>query len=181
MPELLTPVAAMLTRATSGPLAGHTAAPVNFVKFADFKARCYAAHIPYLWGGKAPHPGSGLVDFPLGIDCSGFFRALMMYACEGAMHGLPDGSYTQGDWLAAQGFKQTDPANCANSDGRVRVCIHHPDHMDEAGHIWVVVGGQRVHSVESYGGHGPGERAWNAPLRSGHTLNELASLCFVLM
>ena len=169
-----------LTKATSGDLTGYTVAPINVVKFAAFKQACYDAHIPYSFGGKDPHPSSGKVDFPLGIDCSGFIRTLLMYACEGAMDALPDGSYTQGEWFASKGFKPTDPANCANADGHFRVCVHHPDALDETGHIWIVVGNSPVHTVESFGGHGPGERSWNAPLHSGHTLNQLASVCYVL-
>lgn len=104
-----------------------------------------------------------------------------MYACEDAMDAMPDGSYTQGEWLAAKGFKRTDPANCGLSDGHLRINVHHPDHRDEAGHIWIVVGGTTVHTVESHGGRGPSERPWNALLHSGYRLNELASVCYVLM
>lgn len=171
---------AELTKVVSGPLAGFTVAPINLAKFADFKQRCYNAHVAYGFGSKDPNPGSGKVGFDE-IDCSGFVRTLLMYACEGAMDAMPDGSYTQGEWLAAQGFKRSDPANCALADGHIRCCVHHPNGKDETGHIWLVVGGSSVHTVESFGGHGPGERAWNARLHSAYRLNELASVCYVLM
>lgn len=177
MPDL---IQTGLIRATSGPLAGHVVCPVDWDKFADFKGRCYAAHVAYGWGSKDPGCGSGRVGFTR-IDCSGFARTLLMYAAGGpdggAMRLMPDGSYTQGDWLAAQGFKPTAPENSALADGHLRCCVHHPDGMDEAGHIWLAC---NSHTIESFGGHGPGQRAWNAPLHSGHTLNELASVCFVL-
>lgn len=171
---------AILQKAESGSLSGHTIAPINLAKFAAFKAECYAKHVSYGWGMKDPNPGSGRVGFTE-IDCSGFVRTLLMYACEDAMDAMPDGSYTQGEWLAAKGFKPTDPANCGLSDGHLRINVHHPDHRDEAGHIWIVVGGATVHSVESFGGHGPGERTWNAMLHSGNRLSDLASVCYVLM
>ena len=171
---------ATLTKATSGLLEGHVVAPINIVKFAAFKQACYNAHIPYSFGGKDKHPGSGKVSFPLGIDCSGFIRTLLMYSCEGAMDDMPDGSYTQGEWFASKDFLSVPPSDCANADGHIRVCVHHPDSLDETGHIWLTIGNKPVHTVESFGGHGPGERAWNARLRSGHTLNQLANLCFVL-
>lgn len=174
MPELI--------RVNTGPLAGHTAAPIDWAKFADFKARCYAAHISYLWGGKDANCGSGEVDFAAGIDCSGFFRTLMMYAAggpgTGALRDLPDGSYTQGEWLAAQGFKPTTAAAMLLADGHVRVAVHHPNALDEAGHIWIGVNG---HSIESWGSHGPGERSLTTMLQSGHRLNDLFSVGYVLL
>ncbi len=164
----------------SGALAGHTAAEIDWERFKKFKADCYAAHIPYLWAGKDPRCGSGAIDFP-GLDCSGFVRTLLMYAGGGpeggAFQHLPDGSFMQGQWFGRQGFKLTLPKYAAERDGRLRVHIHHADDKDETGHIWLTVNG---HTVESFGDHGPGERAWNARLRSGHTLDQLASLSFVL-
>ncbi len=164
----------------SGPLVGYVAAEIDWERFKKFKGECYAAHVPYLWNGKDRHCGSGTVDFP-GLDCSGFARTLLMFAGggpeEGAFRHLPDGSYTQGEWFRRQGFKQTTPGASALHDGRLRVNVHHADDKDETGHIWLAVNG---HTVESFGGHGPGERAWNYRLHSGHTLDQLASLSFVL-
>jgi hypothetical protein len=64
------------------------------------------------------------------------------------------------DWFAHTEFKRTEYTNCVLPDGFLRVAIHRPGGRggDATGHIWLVVDG---HSVESYGGHGPGERPWN--------------------
>lgn len=168
-----------LMKATSGPLAGYTVAPVIWTLLALYKAACYAAGVRYGWGSKDPNPGSGIIGFPR-IDCSGFFRTLMLYVTgglHGAMAGLPDGSYMQGDWLAAKGFKPTTREALLLKDGHLRVAIHHPDHLDETGHIWLCVNG---HTIESYGGHGPGERDPECRLHGGHTLGDLVSAAYVL-
>lgn len=139
---------------------------------------CEAHGVKYGFGEKCPEPHLGQLPIVFGeIDCSGFARSSVKFASGGKIV-MPDGSYQQGDWFAAQGFKRTDNSNCALNDGHLRVCIHHPDHIDETGHIWFVVGGR---TIESYGGHGPGSRAWNAVLSSGHRLDDLATLTFALL
>ena len=165
-----------LVKAKTGPLAGYTVMPIDMVKFMAFKQACYAAHVAYGFGSKDPNPGSGKIGFTE-IDCSGYVRTLLMFAAGGAMSAFPDGSYTQGEWLAAKGFKPTAASNGANLDGCLRCYVHHPDTLDETGHIFLTING---HTIESFGGHGPGERRWNAMLHSGHTLDALASVGYVL-
>ena len=166
----------VLSQAKTGPPAGYTVTPIDMAKFIAFKQACYDAHVAYGFGSKDPHPGSGKVDFTE-IDCSGFVRTLLMYAAGGAMSALPDGSYTQGEWLAAKGFKPTAASNAADLDGCLRCYVHHPDTLDETGHIFLTING---HTIESFGGHGPGERLVTAMLHSGHRLIELVSIGFVL-
>jgi len=163
----------MLSKAVSGPLSGYTVLQFDMVKFDDFKQRCYDARVGYSFGAKDPNPGSGTVDFAT-IDCSGFVRTLVDYASNGAAKSLPDGSWMQDDWFARSGFKRTEYAECALSDGCVRVAIHRAGGRggDSTGHIWLAV---NAHSVESYGGHGPGERPWNHPWFIAHVDD-----CFVL-
>ena len=165
-----------LLRGKDSTLPGFPSLPVDIGKFIAFKQACYDAHVAYGFGAKDPNPGSGKIDF-WEIDCSGFVRTLLMYAAGGAFNDFPDGSYTQGEWLAAKGFKPTAASNGGNTDGYLRCYVHHPDTLDETGHIWLTVNG---HSVESHGGGGPSERPWNAMLHSGHTLDALASVGYVL-
>ena len=96
------------------------------------------------------------------IDCSGYVRTLLDYASGGATDHIPDGSWMEDQWFALTGFAPTEYANGALSDGHLRVAIHHPSGRggDPVGHIWLVANG---HTMESYGGHGPGERPWNHP------------------
>jgi len=165
----------LLTGAAST-IPGFSSVHVNLEKFADFCSRAYANHVAYGFGSKDPHPGSGKIDFTE-IDCSGWVRTLLMYACEGTMNGMPDGSYTQGEWLASKGFKPTTRDTGLLSDDHIRCFVHHPDGLDETGHIWLTMNG---HTVESFGSHGPGQRNPRARLRSGHTLDELVSVGYVL-
>ena len=163
-------------KAPAGVLAGFPFLPIDLGKLIAFKQAVYDANVSYGFGSKDPHPGSGKVGFSE-IDCSGFVRTLLMYAAGAALKDFPDGSYTQGDWLDSKGFKPTDASNGGSTDGCLRCYVHHPDFMDETGHIWLTVNG---HTIESCGGRGPCERAWNTPLHSGHTLDALASVGYVL-
>ena len=165
-----------LLRGKDSTLPGFPSLPVDIGKFIAFKQACYDAHVAYGFGAKDPNPGSGKVDFRE-IDCSGYVRTLLMYAAGGAFNDFPDGSYTQGEWLAAKGFKPTAASNGGNTDGHLRCYVHHPDTLDETGHIFLTING---HTVESFGGHGPGERLVTATLRSGHKLIDLVSVGFVL-
>ena len=173
MPELI--------KVNTGALAGHVAAPIDWAKFADFKARCYAAHVGYGYGSKDPNCGSGKIDFTE-IDCSGFARTLLMFAAggpaDGALRDMPDGSADQGDWFAAQGFKPTTAEDMLLADGHLRVAVHRPNVLDEVGHIFFGVNG---HGVESCGGRGPCERPLTTMLHSGHRLIDLFSVGFVLL
>ena len=139
---------------------------------------CESAGVKYDFGAKCPEDHLGKLPIVFSaIDCSGFVRSAVKFASGGKIT-IPDGSFQQGDWFAAQGFKKTDPANCALNAGHLRICVHHPDRLDGTGHIWFVINGK---TLESYGEHGPGSREYNAMLSSGHRLDELATLCFALL
>ena len=148
-------------KATDGDLAGHTVVDINMQKFVNFKQRCYAAvaagQLTYGYGAKDPHPGSGEIDFTA-IDCSGFVRTLIDYASDMATSAMPDGSWNEGDWFAAQGFKpESDYSGALLSDGHIRVWVHHQHGRggDPFGHVWLTING---HTVESCGGYGPHEQ-----------------------
>jgi hypothetical protein len=149
---------------TDGPLAGFVSVPIDLNRFVNNKQAAYDVHIPYLMGGKDPKCGQGLIDYPRGIDCSGFARTLLMWAAHGLLNDMPDGSWAEDPWFVSAGFKAGDynayMANAMNNDGFLRIAIHRPGGRggDPTGHVWILVNG---HSVESYGGHGPGERPWN--------------------
>jgi hypothetical protein len=159
--------------AVDGPLYGFNVVDLDLRKFEDFKQRCYDAHVGYLFGAKDPNPGSGRVDFAA-IDCSGFVRTLLDYASDGATSSIPDGSWMEDDWFAKGVFKRTAYSECGAGDAHVRVAVHRPGGRggDATGHIWLTVNG---HSVESYGGHGPGERPWDHPWFLAHVDD-----CYVL-
>ena len=163
------------SKATSGPLAGFSVAPVDIPSLLHLMALCVAAGIRYLMGGKARDITAVPLDVSR-IDCSGFARWLLYHATHGALL-LPDGSCNEGDALAKFGFKPSNPANCALLDGHVRVCVHEADDKDGTGHIWLVLNGV---TLESHGGVGVSSRAWNVMLSSGYRLNELATHCYVL-
>jgi hypothetical protein len=147
-------------------LAGYSFVPIDSDRLAEFTAEAEADHITYTFGGKDPNVGSGEIDFPRGIDCSGWFRTLADYISHNLLTkaGLPDGSYTQGHWLITEAFKYhsvgsaqeyLDAANIM--DNLFRVGFHWPNGRggDPVGHVFPLV---HEHSDESYGGHGPGER-----------------------
>ncbi len=159
-----------LTKAEGGPLVGFAVLPgvVSSIValLLSALAACQFRGVSYGLGSKAPEPFSAKVCFRR-IDCSGFVRWALWVATRGAVL-LPDGSYLQNDWCAAQGFKHADSAAYANTalhDGHVRLCFHKPGGRggDGIGHVWLVYGdgsGEAM-TLESYGGHGPGRRPWN--------------------
>lgn len=170
-------------RAASGPLAGSLVAPISLDRLVKFTEACIAQKVGYGFGSKDAHPGSGQVTFTE-IDCSGFVRTALMWAAGGAFHDLPDGSYTQGEYFAAAGFKPTQAASGGLCDGVLRVFVHHPDHKDETGHVWLTFGrpgSSNPHTLESHGGLGVSMRDWNAPVHGGlYTLDQYASVGFCL-
>ena len=164
--------------ATVGDLAGNQYADdFDLAKFVEFKQRCYArvaaGQLAYGFGAKDPNPGSGAIDF-VSIDCSGFVRTLLKFAAPATFKDMPDGSFLDDDWFGRMGFKRTEYANFALQDGRLRVAIHRANGRggDPVGHIWLGING---HTVESFGGHGPGERSWDTP-----KLVAIVDDCFVI-
>ena len=140
---------------------------IDQASFSRFETYCIG-RFDYQMGGKCVNltqfpPSFELDGQPSGVDCSGFVRAILLYACRGGFSGLPDGSYVQDAWFLAQGFPVVPYTDCSCNDNYLRVAIHRPNGRggDPTGHIWLCTHG---HSVESYGGHGPGNRPWNDPL-----------------
>lgn len=136
---------------------------IDIDRLIEFKTKTYDDHITYLWGGKDPNPGSGVIDFTEGIDCSGWFRTLAEYITHRTLL-LPDGSWNQANYLMASNYKyhtiysDQDYINAVSvNDNLMRVGFHHPNGRggDSTGHVFPDV---HRHTVESYGGHGPGER-----------------------
>lgn len=158
----------ILTKQTTGDFAGHITIDVSQALFAQFEEYCNG-RFHYQMGGKCSNLGQFPPTFELngqpcdGVDCSGYVRAILEYATAGGLSGMPDGSFVQDDWFKSQGFKASEYAECGNNDNLVRVCVHRPNGRggDPTGHIWLCV---NVHTVESYGGHGPGNRPWNDAL-----------------
>jgi hypothetical protein len=161
-----------VTLASFGPLAGHACVNIDFDRLTEFKADAYAAGVGYSFGGKDPRAGSGVIDFDA-IDCSGWVRTTLIYVTHGMLADIPDGSFCENDYFARKGFKEKvilSAADCGSlglSDGLLRVAVHLPNGRggDATGHISLFVNG---HSIESYGGHGPGERPANHPWFLNH-------------
>lgn len=171
-----------LQKATDGPLAGFVAVNILQDRFEQFKAYC-EGRFEYVWGGKCANLG----QFPPtwidelhgngacnGCDCSGYARAILDYATNMGTSAMPDGSWGEDEFFNHAGFKVTDYAECANSDGLVRLCVHRPGGRggDATGHVWLCVNG---HTVESCGGQGPFEQPWDTQWYVDHVDD-----CFVL-
>lgn len=130
--------------------------PWDVEKMRRLTAEAQRRRITYLFGGKHALD-SEIAGWKLGIDCSGWVRYLFKW-CAGTT--IPDGSWNQAAWCESQGFKSYGKAgyllNAGLKDGRVRLATFagHP------GHIWLCWMGR---TYESYGGHGPGSRAWSTP------------------
>jgi hypothetical protein len=150
-----------ITPATAGPLTGFATLNINLSLMLAYIAAAMSKGVQYGFGAKDPNLGTWPIDYH-SIDCSGFVRAALAYSTHGQTqrYDMPDGSFLEADWFAAQGFKKTSYDMTANVDEHVRVAIHRPNGHggDPIGHIWLIFKGQ---SIESYGGHGPGRRAWN--------------------
>ncbi len=104
-------------------------------------------------------------------DCSGYVRWLLYAASKGAVNILP-GSWHQQQWCIREGFKKTSyelHAQC--KDGRLRIAFINPA-TNKVGHVWLILNGQ---TIEAYGGHGAGRRAWDTP-----TLRRQVDACYVL-
>lgn len=130
--------------------------PWDVEKMRRLTAEAQRRRIFYLFGGKHTLD-SEIADWKFGIDCSGWVRYLFKQ-CAGLT--IPDGSWMQRAWCEERNFKAYGKAgylaNAGLKDGRVRLCTF----AGNPGHIWLVHNGQ---TFESYGGHGPGSRAWYTP------------------
>jgi hypothetical protein len=140
---------------------------ISLSKFSQFENWCIG-RIHYQMGAKCSNLGKFPPTFDLngqpcmGVDCSGFVRAILDYATIGSF-AIPDGSFVQDEWLKTQGFPSVPYDDCSCDDNYVRIAIHRPGGRsgDPTGHIWLCT---HAHTVESYGGHGPGNRPWDTPL-----------------
>jgi len=166
-----------LKKQTEGDLAGYTTINIDLGLFAAYEAAC--AGLEYVWGGKCTNLGhipptwySLEKQSNQGPDCSGYVRALLEYATACIVsQGFPDGSVAQCDWVKAKGFKPGDYSATGDGDDHIRIAFKHEGtHGDTAGHVWLTVHG---HTVESYGGYGPGQQPWQ--VYSG-----IVDECFVL-
>lgn len=159
-------------------LQGYPNLGVNVQGLQEYLTACINHGVKYDFGAKCPEKSLGKLPIPFSkIDCSGYVRSAIAHASAGKII-TPDGSWNQGAWLQAHGYKITDHENCQLIDNHLRICVHHSDTLDETGHVWFVLNGK---TMESWGGHGPGSRPWNSPLHSGVTLNRLATLTFAVL
>lgn len=166
------------TQQTCPALTGYPFVPVDLTRLHEFTMTAEADKIHYLYGGKDPNLGSGLIDFPQGIDCSGWDRTVKDYATHSIMKqlGYPDGSYQQAVWCINNKLKchriysQQDYLNAVAKDGILRTGFHFPNGRggDSVGHVFNLLfdpedpasATNGITSNESYGGHGPGERPY---------------------
>lgn len=150
--------------------------PIDIDKLNAYLAECVSRGIGYHLNegaadsdtGKAPD--GELSAFPPDyshIDCSGWVRAAVAYATNGAEGGpvvIPDGSQNQLDWFASSGFKPTIYENTALRDNRLRIAFLRPhDTSEGVGHVWLVLNGK---TMESHAPTGPNSRDWNTPILS---------------
>jgi len=157
---------------------GYTNMSIDPLKLWEYLKACEDHGVRYGFGSKCPEALIGKLPIKFKeIDCSGFVRTTLAYASGGSVR-IVDGSYNQGEWLKAHGYKITDRENCALNDGHIRICVHHPDVLDETGHVWVCQNGR---TLESAGGRGPCSRPWNVMLSRGHRLDQLATLTFAVL
>ena len=104
------------------------------------------------------------------VDCSGLVRLFLNRITFDHLI-IPDGSWHQNKWAMGYPLRPCDYSDCAKLDDRLRIAFMAPG-RGKHGHVWLCVNG---HTIESYGGHGPGRRAWNVkPLLSR------VSTCYLL-
>jgi len=107
--------------------------------------------IAYKLDGKVPL--SEPIEQIDNIDCSAFVRYVLYHATFKRTI-LPDGSWNQEQWCKESGLPRETYANTMLCDGAVRIAFLY----GKIRHVWLVLDGL---TLESYGGHGPGRRAWN--------------------
>jgi hypothetical protein len=104
------------------------------------------------------------------VDCSGYVRWLIWHITRNHLT-IPDGSWNQNKWAMDYLLRPCPYSDCAEVDDRLRIAFMSPG-KNKHGHVWVVCNGR---TIESYGGHGPGRRAWNV-----RSLLSRVSTCYVL-
>jgi len=116
--------------------------------------------VTYGLGKKVPFLGAVPGRDFTAVDCSGFVREALRLATSPAI-AFPDGSVNQHDWVRAQGFAKSSPAEATQSDGLVRIAFLRPqDTSSHIGHVLLVSGAK---TIESHGGGvGPDSRPWTA-------------------
>lgn len=135
---------------------------------------CVAAGIGYFLGGKADDGGRPLDAWPprySHIDCSGWVRAALAFATQGALV-IPDGSVNQREWCEGHGLKRSNYAALLRRDFVIRIAFIRATRTEHIGHVYLCYNGR---TWESYGGHGPGSRSVLV-----HVLKALTSDVFVL-
>lgn len=109
-------------------------------------------------------------------DCSGFVR-LAVYKASGAAIELPEGSVTQREWCEQNGLHKLDQYSdvqyASSDDHRLFICFIVANETEKIGHVWFVRSGV---TMECYGGHGVGSRAWDTAI-----LKDNASYAFELV
>ena len=111
-------------------------------------------------------------------DCSGWSRYLIYHGSNHAL-ALPEESWQQHEWCEDQGLQKVNYVAVGAISSRLLACFIDPATSPGGiGHVFLSHGGQ---TIECYGGHGAGRRAWNASIESGRTtLADACSACFVL-
>ena len=108
----------------------------------------------YRLGAKADSLDQQLAEIDH-IDCSGFTRILVYKAC-GTV--IPDGSWHQREYLRKSRFKQSTVDAGKLKDGMLRMFVLPQQPGPGVGrHVGFILNGM---TYESYGGNGPGSRAW---------------------
>jgi cell wall-associated NlpC family hydrolase len=129
----------------------HRTMHINAHNLAAYKEECYRLGVKYGFGAKDPHPGSFPPTYHE-IDCSGYVRTLLYYAT-GEL--IPDGSTVQHEWFKNNGFKKVPYSDTSRKDDVLRISFAAPTPKEPVGHVWLCA---HDHTIESYGGCGPGER-----------------------
>lgn len=149
---------------------------LNYQKLLAYHELGISAEVAYLLGAKP-----SLDALPASIrnsDCSGWFRYLLYHASLHALT-LPEGSVEQHEWCIDQSLQQVNYLSVGEISSRLLACFIDPATSPGGiGHVFLSHGGQ---TLECYGGHGVGRRAWNAPIEGGRTnLAYACRACFVL-
>ena len=155
-------------------LAGHKTLPIDIGRLLLLMRWLEEADTQYLMGAKPDEPRGGTpFAWPPSfhdeagrsvnaVDCSGFGRYAIWFLTHGQVV-IPDGTSAQFDWFHAQDFKEDvhDQYDAVGGlhDGHLRVNICTSEDGHAYGHFWFTYGGL---TDESWGGHGPGSRAFNA-------------------